>query len=106
MPEDQLKTQVREELHTLTGIANKQWAGQQVTETIPAGGYKAINISIPGLKGNSAVIASLSAIYAGVSVSAASNNTGIVAVIINNHSASPVEINAYLSVTGIAKSFL
>ncbi|QIO03213.1 tail spike protein [Salmonella phage pertopsoe] len=106
LPEDQLKTQVREELHTLTGIANKQWAGQQVTETIPAGGYKAINISIPGLKGNSAVIASLSAIYAGVSVSAASNNTGIVAVIINNHSASPVEINAYLSVTGIAKSFL
>ncbi|EHJ9376289.1 hypothetical protein KB816_003004 [Salmonella enterica] len=106
LPEDQLKTQVREELHTLTGIANKQWAGQQVTETIPANGYKALNISVPGLKGNSAVIASLSAIYHGITVDAASNNTGIVSVIISNYTGSPIDVNAYLSVTGIAKSFL
>lgn len=106
LPENQLKTQVREELHTLTGIANKQWAGKQITETIPANGYKAYNITVTGLKGNAAVIASLSHIYHGITVNAASNNTGTVQVIISNYTAADIAINSYLSVTGIAKSFL
>ncbi|WDR22579.1 hypothetical protein PJM40_0080 [Salmonella phage vB_SenP_UTK0002] len=106
LPENQLKTQVREELHTLTGIANKQWAGQQITETIPANGYKSYNITVTGLKGNAAVIASLSQIYHGITVNAASNNTGTVQVIISNYTAADIAINSYLSVTGIAKSFL
>lgn len=106
LEDERLVNKSREKMHMMAGIANKVWTGQFVTATIPANGFITVNVNIPGLKGNSAVIASLSQLKDGLVIQPASNNDNVVSVGLYNMRGTPMQIdNAYLSVTGIDQSF-
>lgn len=96
----------REEFHAMAGIKNKVWNGVFITQTLAPKNYYSSSVTVTGLKGNSAVTASLSKLYAGLIIQASSSNDNVVNYVLYNASDVPIVIdNQYLSITGIDKSF-
>lgn len=103
----QLKTQFREEIHSLAGFYNKVFGSGTLSSTITAnGGTYNTSVSVPGLTSGAAVSWTLGQLYPGLVVQVASISSGGVNVQVVNISSSPVTINTTISVTGISKSFL
>lgn len=106
LPENQLKTQVREELHTLAGVFNKIWGSADINTIIAdGGGTFTTSVAVPGLKSGSAVMWSMGQLYAGliVQVSSASGSANVQMV---NIGSSPITVNTSIQITGVSKSFL
>ncbi|ELT0524796.1 TPA: hypothetical protein I8509_001351 [Citrobacter freundii] len=103
----QLKTQFREEIHSMVGFYNKIFASGSLSSTIAAnGGTYNTSVLVPGLPSGSAVSWTLGNLYPGIVVQVASILAGAVNVQVVNISSSSVTINTNIQITGISKSFL
>ncbi|MFP2410258.1 tail fiber/spike domain-containing protein [Citrobacter braakii] len=106
IPDNQLKTQVREEFHTLVGVFNKVWGSATINTTVlGSGGTVTTSVSVPGLKSGSAVMWSMGHLYAGliVQVSSAANSANVQLV---NVGSTDIAVNTTIEITGMSKSFL
>lgn len=106
IPENQLKTQVREEFHTLAGVFNKLFVNYQLTTSIVANGTYTVEIPFPNLKQGAAIAWSLQKLYPQLVIQAASYTAGAVNFQMVNLTNETVNVDTQVYLSPINKSFL
>lgn len=106
LPENQLKTQVREEFHTLAGIFNKLFVNYQLTTSIGPNATYTIAIPFTGLKQGAAISWSLQKLYPQLVIQAASTTAGAVNFQMVNLTNTTVNVDTQVYLSPINKSFL
>lgn len=106
IPENQLKTQVREEFHTLAGVFNKLFVNYQLTTSISANATYTVAIPFPNLKQGAAIAWSLQKLYPQLVIQAASFTPGAVSFQMVNLTNTTVNVDTQVYLSPINKSFL
>lgn len=105
IPNNQLKTQFREEIHSLAGIYNKQFVNYSISTTIAASGTYTQTIPFENLKQGAAVSWSLQKLYPQLVIQVASFNAGAVELQMVNLTNASVVVDSYIYISAILKSF-
>ncbi|WP_207212954.1 hypothetical protein, partial [Citrobacter werkmanii] len=105
IPNNQLKTQFREEIHSLAGIYNKQFVNYSISTTIAASGTYTQTIPFKNLKQGAAISWSLQKLYPQLVIQVASFNAGAVELQMVNLTNASVVVDSYIYISAILKSF-
>ena len=105
IPNNQLKTQFREEIHSLAGIFNKLFVSKEITTTIAANATYTESILFNNLKQGAAISWTMQKLYPQLVIQVANTNNSYVELQMVNLTSAPVGVNSEIYISAINKSF-
>ncbi len=105
IPNNQLKTQFREEIHSLAGIFNKLFVSKEISTTIAANATYTESILFNNLKQGAAISWTMQKLYPQLVIQVANTNNSYVELQMVNLTSAPVGVTSEIYISAISKSF-